>query len=121
LAVLSGLMIVGFAPRAWLSPKSEPNVTVAGEVTDAAIGQPVSGARVADNRYGAGAVARQEAWTAATGRYSLRTWYEEHALAASAPGYYTRLETLLTKPVGRASELRMDFQLQPTNSPTARQ
>ena len=56
------------------------------------------------------------AWTDTNGHYELKTWYEEHTIAASAPGYETKLATLLTKAFGRETEARLDFQLQPTNA-----
>ncbi|MBU6402638.1 MAG: hypothetical protein KGS61_20145, partial [Verrucomicrobia bacterium] len=60
-----------------------------------------------------------ESWTDSRGRYSLRTWYEEHAIAASAPGYQTQLSTLVTKPFGRESIARLDFQMLPSGIPAA--
>lgn len=100
----------------------QPNLTVTGTVTDAIMGKPIAGARVDDNRYGTGpGKAPQQAWTDASGHFELKTWYEEHTIAASAPGYETRLATLLTKPFGTERELRMDFQLPPaiTNAGSA--
>jgi hypothetical protein len=92
----------------------EPPLQITGTVTDAVTGQPIAGARVDDNRYGASPTqAPQQAWTDANGRYELRTWYEEHTIAASAPGYETKLATLFTKVFGSEREKRLDFQLQP--------
>lgn len=94
-----------------------PTVIVTGKVTDALTGRPIVGARVDDNRYGASPTqAPQYAWTDANGNFLLKTWYEEHTIAASAPGYKTKLETLLTKPFGKEKQVRMDFKLQPDNS-----
>ena len=71
-----------------------PTFVVRGTVTDAVTGQPIAGARVDDNAYGARPNRPpQQAWTDAQGHYELRTWYEEHTLAASAPGYQTKLQT----------------------------
>ena len=115
--IIIGLMIMWFA---WSSAGGRPNVTVTGIVTDAATGQPIVGACVSDNRYGAGAnKAPQQAWADGSGRYELRTWNEEHTIAASAPGYETKPAALMTESFGRAREIRMDFQLQPTNSSPA--
>ena len=41
------------------------------------------------------------------------------AVAAAAPGYKTKLSTLLTKPLGHEAEVKLDFQLQPTNRSAA--
>jgi predicted Ser/Thr protein kinase len=93
------------------------NVTVTGTVTDAVTGKPIAHARVDDNRYGANAKkAPQQAWTDKKGHYKLKTWYEEHTLAASAPGYETGLNTLVTEMFGSEREMRMDFQLQPAGA-----
>ena len=99
---------------------STPNVVVSGIVTDAATGEPVTNVRVADNRYhSAPNRAPQEAWTDAKGHYALLTWYEEHSIAASAPGYETGLQTLLTKVFSHAREVRVDFQLRRMEAPSA--
>ncbi len=89
---------------------TEPNLIVTGTVVDAETGKPIAGARVDDNRYGAGH-APQQAWTDASGGYELRTWYEEHTISASAPGYAPNLQTLLTKPFGREGVVQVDFKL----------
>jgi len=93
---------------------AEHEVLVTGRVTDAFTGKPIAGGRVDDNRYGAGpARSPQQAWTDANGYYELSTWYEEHTIAASAPGYQPSLKTLFTRPFGRATRVQMDFALQP--------
>ena len=99
-----------------------PNVTVRGTVTDAVNGKPIAAARVDDNRYGADTdKAPRQAWTDKKGHYKLKTWYEEHTIAASAPGYAPGLNTLFTKSSGSEREVWMDFKLQPadTNAPPA--
>jgi tRNA A-37 threonylcarbamoyl transferase component Bud32 len=74
-----------------------PTFMVRGTVTDVVTGRPIAGARVDDNAYGARPNRPpQQAWTDAEGHYELRTWYEEHTLAASAPGYATKLCTFIT-------------------------
>jgi hypothetical protein len=98
--------------RRGFSDAAQPTMLVTGTVTDALTGKPIAGARVADNRYGATAVhAPQESWTDAAGRYSLRTWPEEHTVAASASGYETKLATLTTSLWGTERTARMDFPL----------
>ena len=100
-----------------VSQQHGPNVRIMGTVADSATGKPIVGARVADNVYNARPNrAPQETWTDANGRYELNTWYEEHTLAASAPGYDTKLQALTTRPFGNERTVRMDFQLQPASS-----
>jgi len=95
----------------------QPNLLVTGTVTDAVTGQAITGARVSDNRYGAGpGSAPLETWTDSSGRYQLTTWDEEHTMAASAPGYDPGLATLLTKPFGPTGHAQLNFRLQPTSS-----
>ena len=95
---------------------------VRGTVTDAVTGQPIAEARVDDNYYGAGPTQPPpQAWTDAQGFYQLRTWQEEHTLAASAPAYQPKLATLLTSrsapmPDGTALVDVVDFQLQPAEN-----
>ncbi len=93
------------------APIRQPGATflVQGTVTDATTGQPLAGARVDDNLYGARAGRTpQQAWTDAQGHYDLFTWEEEHTLAASAPGYQTKLSL--------GPQAQMDFQLQPAEN-----
>jgi len=95
---------------------AQPTAEVTGTVTDALTGKPIAGARVDDNSYGARpSRVPQQAWTDASGKFTLKTWPEEHNIAASAPGYETKLATLITPLFGRLREARMDFQLQPAN------
>lgn len=94
-----------------------PTFVVRGTVADAATGQPIAGARVDDNAYGARPNrAPQQAWTDAQGHYELRTWYEEHTLAASAPGYETKLYTFITTSLRQGQPAQVDFQLQPAEA-----
>jgi len=116
LAVPVGGLLLSIALPA-LSRVSQPKYVVTGTVTEVDAGKPIVGARVADNRYGADAnKAPKEAWTDANGRYTLTTWSEEHTIAASAPGYETKLVTLTTSLWSHERKARMDFQLQPTNT-----
>ncbi len=79
--------------------------------------QPIAGARVDDNAYGARPNrAPQQAWTDAQGHYELRTWYEEHTLAASAASYQTKLHTFTTSGVRPQQPAQVDFQLQPAEA-----
>ena len=96
-----------------------PDFSVLGLVSDALTGQPVASARVADKEYGAKADrAPQEAWTDTNGHYQLRTWNEEHSLAASAPGYKTKLAVLTTGTSGSNEQVQLDFQLEPLHTPS---
>ena len=98
-----------------------PTFVVRGTVTDAVTGQPIERARVDDNSYGAGHNRPpQQAWTDAQGHYELRTWYEEHTLGASAAGYQTKLQTVLTANFQQEKSAQIDFQLQPAESPSAK-
>ena len=101
-----------------------PTFMVRGTVTDVLTGRPIAGARVDDNAFGTRFGARpnrppQQAWTDDQGHYELGTWYEEHTLAASAPGYETKLYTFATGSIQQGEPALIDFQLQPaqTNSP----
>jgi tRNA A-37 threonylcarbamoyl transferase component Bud32 len=117
---VAGVIVIGLiiAVVLALRPADEnPNVNVRGTVNDAVTGKPIAGARVDDNRYGADTdKAPQQAWTDKSGHYKLKTWYEEHTIAASAPGYEPGLNTLFTKSFGSERELRMDFKLQPAQA-----
>jgi hypothetical protein len=94
-----------------------PNVTVVGTVTDAATGRPIRGARVADNLYAVRPDrGPQEAWTDANGRFTLRTWFEEHTLVVSAPGYEQRLVTLKVSALKRTREIHLTISLAPVRS-----
>jgi TPR repeat protein/tRNA A-37 threonylcarbamoyl transferase component Bud32 len=90
-----------------------PTFVVRGTVTDAVSGRPIAGARVDDNAFGARPNRPpQQSWTDAQGQYELRTWYEEHTLAASAPGYETKLYVFVTKNLVQGRPAQIDFQLQ---------
>src|ERR1017187_3469449 len=97
-----------------------PTFVVRGTVSDATTGIPIPGARVDDNAYGARPNrAPQQAWTDAQGHYELRTWAEEHTLAASASAYQTKLFTLRTTQglhLQRDGKVQIDFQLQPAEA-----
>ena len=91
-----------------------PDVTVTGIVTDAATGQAIAGARVDDNRKGADAnEAPAQVWTDTNGHYEFSTRYDEHTIAASAPGYEAKLSTLRPKAFAFARNVSMNFRLQP--------
>ena len=115
LAVQVGMLVLAIVMPAW-HRSSEPRFVLSGTVTDAVTGKPIRQARVADNYYNTRPNrAPQESWTDNNGHYELKTWYEEHTVAASAPGYETTLATLMTKTFGREDGKRMDFQLRRMN------
>jgi tRNA A-37 threonylcarbamoyl transferase component Bud32 len=88
--------------------------TIAGVVSDAQTGQPIAGARVDDNRYGASPTTPPRyTYSLTNGAYELKTAYEEHTIAASAQGYRRELNLLLTKPFRFESRVQMNFRLQP--------
>lgn len=114
LLVLGGITIVGVWLLAWPLSSSEPNVSVTGIVVDASTGRPIPSARVADTQQSRKPDRQaQVTWTDPHGRFVLPTWYEDQAIAASALGYRTQLQTLKTRPFGYKPEVRMDFRLHP--------
>jgi tRNA A-37 threonylcarbamoyl transferase component Bud32 len=114
---VAGLSLLVVALALGLMMLPEHQVKILGVVTDAATGQPIPKARVADLIYNAGPrKPPRETWTDGRGGFELSTSYEEHTMAASAPGYELQLHTLLTKVWGFEREVRMDFTLRPTNA-----
>jgi predicted Ser/Thr protein kinase len=90
-----------------------PDLVVVGTVRDVT-GKPIAGARVADTMYGPGAQrAPQEAWTDVTGHYQLKTWNEEHMIAASAPGCELVTSLLRSQPVSAGGKAELNFRLMP--------
>lgn len=105
-----GVLVVSALLAGCGGEPGEPNVIVMGVVKDAETGNPVAGARVADHLYAASTTRpNREAWTGTDGRYTMETWYEEHTLVASAPGYDPTLVTLTTKVVGGVAEVELNF------------
>jgi TPR repeat protein/predicted Ser/Thr protein kinase len=119
-AVLLGLAVPAYSrarDRARQISQQAPTFVIRGTVTDAVTDQPIAGARVDDNSYGARPNRPpQQAWTDDLGHYELRTWREEHTLAASAPGYQTKLETFITGTLWRGQSAQIDFKLQPAEA-----
>jgi hypothetical protein len=76
-------------PKGYSEPTSEedkePEFVVTGTVTDAETGEPIVGARISDDGYGPKPY--KGATTDSEGKYSYRTWPEEHRIKAEAPGY----------------------------------
>lgn len=110
-AIPMALVVIGtlIGCQQQLSP---PNTKIVGRVTDETTGEPVHGARVADNVY-CGSPNRpcQEAWTDEDGRFVLETWYEHHSIVISAPGYPPTLDSLLTKNFKHEPEVEMNFSI----------
>jgi outer membrane lipoprotein-sorting protein len=90
----------------------EPEFAVTGTVTDAATGEPIAGARVSDDGYGPEPY--KGAITDAEGKYSYRTWPEEHGIKAEAPGYKSQRKSITGLfHVEDEDERVMDFALEP--------
>jgi hypothetical protein len=122
LAIPVGFLLLTYENLRVVRNQSISDCVVHGIVTDAVTGNPIPGARVDDNHYGSGPNRTpQQAWTDANGHYELKTWPEEHSIAASAPGYESKLATLKTTLFGRERIARMDFQLRPTHAAEAPQ
>ena len=103
-------------PEGYSAPASEgdeePEFVVTGTVTDAATGEPIGRARVSDDGYGPepyrGAISDSE------GKYSYRTWPEEHTIKAEAPGYKPQRKGIAGLfHVENEDEKVMDFALEP--------
>lgn len=103
-------------PEGYSAPASEgdeePEFVVTGTVTDAATGEPIGRARVSDDGYGPepyrGAITDSE------GKYSYRTWPEEHTIKAEAPGYKPQRKGITGLfHVENEDEKVMDFALEP--------
>jgi predicted Ser/Thr protein kinase len=121
LAIPVGGIILGIVLPALSSAKAKatrsqelPTYVVTGKVTDARTGKPVAGVRVYDNDFSRRPKPiPQEARTDATGDYELKTWYEEHTVAASAEGYETAVKVLQAKSSGQPPTAVLDFELHP--------
>jgi outer membrane lipoprotein-sorting protein len=113
---LDGLLFSVEPPEGYSAPASEgdeePEFVVTGTVTDAVTGEPIAGARVSDDGYGPepykGAITDSE------GKYSYRTWPEEHGIKAEAPGYKPQRKGITgLLHVENEDERVMDFALEP--------
>jgi hypothetical protein len=90
----------------------ELEFVVAGTVTDAATGEPIGGARVFDDGYGPEPY--KGAITDSDGKYSYRTWPEEHSIKAEAPGYESQRKSITgLLHMENEDEKVMDFVLEP--------
>ncbi|MEW6238934.1 MAG: carboxypeptidase regulatory-like domain-containing protein [Candidatus Omnitrophota bacterium] len=111
--VIIFLVAIGVLCSGCSTPSSPPNLKVTGIVTDKETGEPIVGARVADNIY-AGSPSRpcQESWTDKEGKYVLETWYEEHSLVASAPGYPPKIVGFGTKNLSKETKIEINIVLE---------
>jgi len=103
-------------PEGYSAPASEgdkePEFVVMGTVTDAVTGEPIVGAKVSDDGYGPEPYKR--AITDSEGKYSYRTWPEEHRIKAEAPGYKPQRKDITgLLHVENEDERVMDFALEP--------
>jgi len=89
----------------------EPNFVIKGVVKDAKTGKPIAGAKVSDGEYGP--EPRKATNADSEGKYSYKTWYEEHFVVVEAPGYQTQKHLLTTKIVGKEEEAIINFELMP--------
>lgn len=83
--------------------KKTPNLNLSGTVIDASSGKPIQGANVSDKSYGP--EPRKGGVTDSSGRYSYRTWAEEHTIEVKAPGYKPQTAIL------SSSQTVLDFKL----------
>ncbi|HOX19273.1 MAG TPA: hypothetical protein PKW82_12505 [Spirochaetales bacterium] len=94
-----------------VSPSAEPDFHVSGVVLDARTGSGIAGAVVQDSRWSSrdprGAVSSPD------GSFGYFTWYEEHEIVVSAPGYLTAARTLETFVIGRSPVAVIEFELEP--------
>lgn len=103
-------------PEEYSSPApeedKEPKFVVTGTVTDATTGQPIVGAKVSDDGYGPKPY--KGATTDSEGKYSYRTWPEEHHIRAEAPGYKPQRKGITGLfHVENEDEKVIDFALEP--------
>ncbi|MHC4638794.1 MAG: M56 family metallopeptidase, partial [Planctomycetota bacterium] len=96
----------------------QPEFIIKGTVTDAETGQPITGAKVGDNKEYSD---KFYTFTDSNGHYEYKTWYEEHFTKCEAVGYKTEKKILLTKIFGSEKEEVIDFALVPTTVVTIEQ
>jgi len=71
---------------------TQPNFEINGVVKDAETGKPIQGAKIMDDGYGP--EPRQSVVTDAQGKYTFKTWNEEHNIIVQAQGYKSKVKTL---------------------------
>jgi hypothetical protein len=91
-------------------PQSGPGLVVSGVVKDAATGKPIEGAKVSDDKYGSEPY--KSATTDTEGKYSYKTWPEEHNIIAQAPGYKPQQKMLKTDMLQKDKETVIVFELE---------
>ncbi|MBN1242883.1 MAG: hypothetical protein JXA15_09300 [Spirochaetales bacterium] len=110
--VLAALFaLVAASLGACVSPSAEPDFHVSGLVLDARTGTGIPGAVVEDSRWGARDP--RSAVSSGDGSFGYFTWYEEHEIVVSAPGYRPASRTLETYVIGRSPVTVIEFKLEP--------
>jgi hypothetical protein len=91
-----------------MGPK-EPNLAITGYVKDAKTGKPIEGATVSDDQYGSEPY--KSGKTDPEGKYSYKTWAEEHNIIAMAPGYKPQQKMLSSDLFQKDKDTVVNFEL----------